>query len=87
MVTPTPDQREDYEERAAILEFEANLPRPEAERLAAEMCFPHPRTQGELFVPQYRRQAIHRTSGTPAQCSDSNNAPHQPVVRRRHYRN
>ena len=50
MVTPTPDQREDYEERAAILEFEANLSRPEAERRAAEMCFP--RTQGDLFVPQ-----------------------------------
>ena len=52
MVTPTEAQREDYEERAAILEFEANLPRPEAERLAALMCFPRPRTQGELFVPQ-----------------------------------
>jgi hypothetical protein len=52
MVTPTPAQREDYEERAAILEFEAGLSRPEAERLAAEMCFPRPRTQGELFVPQ-----------------------------------
>lgn len=52
MVTPTPAQREDYEERAAILEFEAGLSRPEAERLAALMCFPRPRTQGELFVPQ-----------------------------------
>ena len=52
MVTPTPAQREDYEERAAILEFEANLSRPEAERRAAEMCFPRPRTQGGLFVPQ-----------------------------------
>ena len=51
MVTPTEAQREDYEERAAILEFEANLSRPEAERLAALMCFPRPRTQGELFVP------------------------------------
>ena len=52
MVTPTPAQREDYEERAGILEFMANLPRPEAERLAALMCFPRPRTQGELFMPQ-----------------------------------
>jgi len=52
MVTPTPAQREDYEERAAILEFEANLSRPEAERLAALMCFPRPPEQGELFVPQ-----------------------------------
>ena len=52
MVTPTPAQREDYEERAAILEFEANLSRPEAERLAAEMCFPRPHQQGDLFVPQ-----------------------------------
>ena len=53
MVTPTPAQREDYEERAAILEFEANLPRPEAERRAAEMCFPRPREQGELFTQQF----------------------------------
>jgi len=53
MVTaPTEAQREDYEERAAILEFEANLSRPEAERRAALMCFPRPPEQGELFVPQ-----------------------------------
>ena len=51
MVTaPTPAQREDYEERAAIIEFEANLPRPEAERLAALACFPRPHQQGELFT-------------------------------------
>lgn len=50
MTTPTPAQREDYEERAAILEFEAGLSRPEAERLAALMCFPRPREQGELFT-------------------------------------
>ena len=29
--------REDFEERAAILEFEAGFPREEAERLALEM--------------------------------------------------
>lgn len=28
----TADQREDYEERAAILEFDAGMSRPEAER-------------------------------------------------------
>jgi hypothetical protein len=50
VTTPTPAQREDYEERAAILEFEAGLSRPEAERLAALMCFPRPREQGELFT-------------------------------------
>lgn len=33
----TPDQHDTYEERAAILEYDAHLPRPEAERLAAEM--------------------------------------------------
>ena len=33
----TPNEREDYEERAAILEYEANLPRVEAERLALAM--------------------------------------------------
>ena len=59
MVTPTPAQREDYEERAAILEFEANLSRPEAERRAAEMCFPRPRTQGDLFVPRQDRLVPH----------------------------
>ena len=46
---PTADQLEDYEERAAILEFEAGLSRPEAERRAAEMCFPRQRKQEELF--------------------------------------
>jgi len=46
---PTAEQLEDYEERAAILEFEAGLSRPEAERLAAEMCIPRPREQGQLF--------------------------------------
>ena len=30
-------RRERFEERAAILEFEANYPREEAERLAREM--------------------------------------------------
>jgi len=46
---PTAAHLEDYEERAAILEFEAGLSRPEAERRAAEMCIPRPREQGELF--------------------------------------
>lgn len=31
------DALEDYEERAAILEYEAGLPRPEAEAKAAEI--------------------------------------------------
>ena len=52
MTAPTEAQREDYEERAAILEFEAGLSRQEAERRAAEMCFPRPREQGELFTQQ-----------------------------------
>ena len=30
--------QEEYEERAAILEFEANLSRYEAERIAREQC-------------------------------------------------
>lgn len=30
----TPEQRADFEERAAIMEFDGNLPRAEAERLA-----------------------------------------------------
>ena len=34
--------RETYEERAAILEYEANLPRDEAERRALEMTGPPP---------------------------------------------
>jgi hypothetical protein len=33
----TADQREDYEERAAILEHEAGMVRPEAEREAMRM--------------------------------------------------
>ena len=31
------DQREEFEERAAILEFDAGMTREEAERLAMEM--------------------------------------------------
>jgi len=52
VTAPTPAQREDYEERAAILEFAANLSRPEAARRAAEMCLPRTREQGELFTQQ-----------------------------------
>jgi hypothetical protein len=33
----TPAEREDYEERAAILEHDAGLPRAESERRAIEM--------------------------------------------------
>lgn len=33
-VPPDPDRIDAYEERAAILEFDAHLPRAEAERLA-----------------------------------------------------
>jgi hypothetical protein len=33
----TRDQREDYEERAALIEYLAGLPRPEAEREAYAM--------------------------------------------------
>jgi len=36
-VRMTDDQREEFEERAAILEFEAGMTRAEAERRAAEM--------------------------------------------------
>lgn len=32
----TPDEREDYEERAAIMQYEAGLTRHEAERAALE---------------------------------------------------
>ena len=68
-MTPTPDQREDYEERAAILEFEAGLSRPEAERRAAEMCFPRQPEQGDLFVPVRQDRLVQRdiqVSFTPA---------------------
>ena len=59
-MTPTPAQREDYEERAAILEFEAGLSRPEAERRAAEMCFPRQPEQGDLFVPVRQDRLVQR---------------------------
>lgn len=58
----TADQLEDYEERAAIFEFDAGLSRPEAERLAAEMCFPRPSEQGELFSnPRTRHAHVRHT--------------------------
>lgn len=36
----TNSRREAYEERAAILEFDAGMSREEAERMAAEMVIP-----------------------------------------------
>ena len=39
-------EHEDYEERAAIMEYEANLSRAEAERLAGQI-HPGPWTKGE----------------------------------------
>ena len=33
----TPAQREDFEERAAIMEYDGKLPRAEAERLARQL--------------------------------------------------
>jgi hypothetical protein len=41
----TNEEREEYEERAAILEFDAGMERRAAEALALEMC----RKQQELF--------------------------------------
>ena len=32
----TPDEREDFEERASIIEYDGNLPRAEAERIARQ---------------------------------------------------
>ena len=45
----TPNQREDYEERAAILEFEAGFTREEAEKWAAHWCLGVPLTQPVLW--------------------------------------
>lgn len=47
---PTEAQRSDYEERAAILEFEAGMSREDAERLAAHWCLGQPLRQGTLGV-------------------------------------
>ena len=46
----TPDERELWEERAAILEFDAGFSRDEAERLAREQLERHDGTQTELEV-------------------------------------
>ena len=42
---PTPVQVEAYEERAAILEYDAGLTREEAEQWAAHWCFGTPLPQ------------------------------------------
>lgn len=47
--SPTPEQLADYEERAAILEYDAGLSREEAERLAAHWCLGRPLLQPELW--------------------------------------
>ena len=39
----TPEQREDYEERAAIMEYDGKLERPEAERRALNLVLWHTR--------------------------------------------
>jgi hypothetical protein len=46
-VTPrvTLEQREDYEERAAIMEYDAGMTREEAEQWAAYWCFGTPLPQ------------------------------------------
>lgn len=41
--------RERFEERAAILEYDAGLPRAEAERIARAMYAPKQEKQGELY--------------------------------------
>jgi hypothetical protein len=46
---PTLAQRDQYEERAAILEFEAGMTREEAERWAAHWCYGTPLTQIPLW--------------------------------------
>jgi hypothetical protein len=46
---PTPEQIEAYEERAAILEYDAGLTREEAERWAAHWCFGTPLSQPTLW--------------------------------------
>ena len=45
----TQAQRDDCEERAAILEFEAGMTREEAERWAAHWCLGIPLTQTRLW--------------------------------------
>jgi hypothetical protein len=45
----TQAQRDDYEERAAILEFEAGMTREEAERWAAHWCLGIPLAQIRLW--------------------------------------
>jgi hypothetical protein len=46
---PTPEQLADYEERAAILEYDAGLSREEAERWAAHWCLGRPLVQPGLW--------------------------------------
>lgn len=43
-MTPEDIAREEFEERAAIMEYDGKLPRAEAERLAAHL---HPRAKQE----------------------------------------
>jgi hypothetical protein len=46
----TAAQTADYEERAAILEYDAGMPRADAERLARHWCLGEPLQQPSLFT-------------------------------------
>ena len=53
----TEKQRDQYEERAAILEFDAGFDRPEAERRARLMaCGPEREPARDLFGREIRRK-------------------------------
>jgi len=49
IVAPTEAQLADYEERAAILEYDAGLSREEAERWASHWCLGRPLDQARLW--------------------------------------
>lgn len=64
----TPDEREDYEERAAILEYEANLSRAEAERQALAMIT-SAKSLGKMAPSAMSAASVQRASGSPRNVS------------------
>lgn len=59
----TDDQRERYEERAAIMEYDGGMSRQDAERAALSISASHTPSHQEVVVDSPKKEGIH---GSPS---------------------